>query len=588
MKYWIFILTILLIYNTFLFAENEQAKFLRYKDSAIQETNGEISLTYSLKMLNIAKQLSNDSLIIMSYIELTHDYNKLGNYPEALNYALKLAKIYEKNLEYFKKKGALGMAYNLIANTYYNLRNYSKAIEYQKKACLAHKEIRFKPLLGDDYIGLGEIFRINHMIDSAFYYFSLADSIYKNFNTDSSRLALSNCNLGLAHLALNNTKQADSLLQLSFDYYIPNKNFHTVGIAYYEIAKNAFEKANFAKANKYSEQAIELALKNNFTEQARDIYLLLHELAAKNKQYKKANEYLSKHYQYKDSLINTKVVSKMAEQRAEFEIGQKQNEVDHFKALSKARTIIVYSLSIGLLLIVVLALFLVRVNRRRKEVNYELGDKNIKLNQALQDKEMLMREIHHRVKNNLQIISSIISLQNGRVNDFKMREVFTEMQRRIMAISSIHQKLYKGNSVSQINMKDYLEEIVASIHIAFNNDSLNVNYEILVQNVELDVDSAVSIGLIVNELTTNSYKYAFIPDEINHFIVSLNENEKGCELIVQDNGQGVPEGFDILNSDSLGLKMVNLLSRQRKGTVNYSADQGSKFLIFFEGMKVEL
>jgi two-component sensor histidine kinase len=168
------------------------------------------------------------------------------------------------------------------------------------------------------------------------------------------------------------------------------------------------------------------------------------------------------------------------------------------------------------------------------------------------------------------------------IDNADTQEVFNEMQRRILAISSIHQKLYSGDSVSLINMKDYLGEVVESIHMAFNNNKIDVGYEIAIQNVKLDIDAAVSIGLIVNELTTNAYKYAFKPNRENMLVLTLIQNKQNnIELTFKDNGNGMQKNFDIEATESLGLRMVNLLTRQQKGTLEYKNDNGAMFSILF-------
>ncbi len=587
------LISLFVCFSPFLKGQNTIDMFNLYKDSAIIETNGEKSLPFSLTMLKIARELNIDSLLTSSYIELSHDYRRLGNYTEALNYAILASKYYERKI--VDSFGTLGLTYTLIGNIYSNQLNFEKAIEYYRKAVKVHENYFYKPLLGDALTGIGELYRVNSSFDSAYYYFGLADSVYKASKSDSSRMALSNCNLGLVLMAQNKVEHADSLLELSFKYYLEKGNYYPVCISYYEIAKKAFIDGNILKAVEFSQLAIKMALENNLTEYARDIYLLLSEIAKYNRDFEQAHYNLVKHHQYQDSLVNNKVLSQMAEMRAEFEIGRKQTEVDYFRDISKARTKMLYVFSIALFLIFSLALFLYRINKKRKEANYLLSEYNEELTQkneiihvALQDKDVLMKEIHHRVKNNLQIISSIISLQNMRITDEKVQAVFSEMQRRILAISSIHQKLYQSESISQINMKEYLEEVVDSIHIAFNNNELNVSYEILVQNVNLSIDAAVSIGLIVNELTTNSYKYAFEPAKRNHLIIGLSTKKEGCTLVVRDNGMGIPENIDILQSNSLGLRMVNLLARQLKGKVDIDSKNGAAFSIFFEGMAVEI
>lgn len=580
-------LTTILVYLFFIcsniFGQN-QDEWKIYLDSAIQETSA-VSLKYSNKLLEIATSLNDNELIARSYIELAFDYNRLGNYNSALDCAFSASKFFNMVKNDTRNYDYMIYINSLIGNIYMNLKETEKSNKYFRKAISLNKPGEGLLTLAVDYTNIGENFRLIQNFDSALFYFSIADSLYKAGKTKERKLSLSNCNLGLAHLGKGNFQQADSLLKLALDYNEKKKNYYVLCIIYYELSKSELKQNNRNKAKSLALKMLTSAQMGILNDQLRDGHLLMHDIAVLEKDYKSANQHLRQHYIFKDSLINTKVVSQMAEQRAEFEIDRKQDEVDYFKAISKARTTIAFILSIGLFSIIGLAIFLFRANKKRKAANLELKDKNKIIEHQLEEKDILMKEIHHRVKNNLQIISSIISLQNMRISDKEIQEIFTEMQRRITAISSIHQKLYQGSSISQINMQEYLGEVVESIHTAFNNKELNVNYEILVQNVKLNVDYAVSIGLIVNELTTNAYKYAFSPQKNNQFLVSLSMSNSGCTLTVSDNGPGIPADKDILKSDSLGIRMVNLLSRQMKGQLQFSSEQGAKFDIFFEGMQ---
>ncbi|MCK9208474.1 MAG: sensor histidine kinase, partial [Salinivirgaceae bacterium] len=435
---------------------------------------------------------------------------------------------------------------------------------------------------------LGENYRHMLKYDSALYYYQLAEdiSVKISFFTYNSYLF---ANRGLAYAAMGEKALADSLLTRAIQLFITEKDLKALTQTYHEMAKIAYRNNDFSGAFRLATQAFETADTNHFILELKDISQLLSRISEEQQNFTDAYRYLKSYNQFSEKVSGDSILSKISEMRAEFEISQKEQEVIYFKKISRARTIVAIVTGIAGLLVVLLALFLYKLTQRLRSANQLLGEYNEELNQknhiihqALLDKEVLIKEIHHRVKNNLQIISSIINLQSMRIRDKATQEIFEEMQRRILAISSIHQKLYQSDSVTSINMKDYLSEVVDSIHIAFNNPQLNVKYEIMIQQIVMDIDSAVSMGLMVNELATNAYKYAFKPEQNNQFLVKLeNPEPEKYQLTVKDNGLGLPTDFSLTKANSLGLRMVSLLTRQLKGDIRFYNQDGAVFEVVF-------
>ncbi|MDZ7793237.1 MAG: histidine kinase dimerization/phosphoacceptor domain -containing protein [Spirochaetia bacterium] len=205
-----------------------------------------------------------------------------------------------------------------------------------------------------------------------------------------------------------------------------------------------------------------------------------------------------------------------------------------------------------------------------------------KTEKALKEKETLLHEIHHRVKNNMTVISSLLRLQMDSIDNKIAREALQESQNRVQSMSMIHQTLYQSEDLSAINLKTYLSELGKNI---MNNYSINnkVQFIIDVENIMIEVKQASTVGLIVNELITNCLKYSF-PDyregEIVLRLKSNNENE--VDLRLSDNGIGMPVGFDWKNSDTLGLQLVRtLVEQQLNGTVEVDSINGATFTIKF-------
>jgi two-component sensor histidine kinase len=199
--------------------------------------------------------------------------------------------------------------------------------------------------------------------------------------------------------------------------------------------------------------------------------------------------------------------------------------------------------------------------------------------------ELLLKEIHHRVKNNLQVISSLLYLQSKKVEDKEIVEMFKESQDRVKSMAMAHEKLYMSDEMGKIDIKDYIRDITASLFQSYELYSNSAKLSLDIDKVLLDIDTAIPCGLIINELVTNSLKHAF-PDGNNGriFIEFHMENNK-YKLVVGDNGKGLPENLDIRNTETLGLKLITTLVNQIDGIIDLNRIGGTIFSITFEGEK---
>jgi PAS domain S-box-containing protein len=201
---------------------------------------------------------------------------------------------------------------------------------------------------------------------------------------------------------------------------------------------------------------------------------------------------------------------------------------------------------------------------------------------ALQEKEVLLREIHHRVKNNLQVISSLLNLQARTISGDCGRSVFDESQHRIKTMALIHEKLYQSESLTRIDFQEYTESLVRHLQASYGVAMQAIRFEIQVNRVNLTIDLAIPCGLIINELVSNALKYAF-PGGSGAMIISLIESSAGgYELIISDNGIGLPEDFDLDRQSSLGLQLVKgLAEEQLGGQLHLLREQGTTWHIRF-------
>lgn len=202
---------------------------------------------------------------------------------------------------------------------------------------------------------------------------------------------------------------------------------------------------------------------------------------------------------------------------------------------------------------------------------------------SLRDKEVLLREIHHRVKNNLQVISGMLDLQSSLLTDPAARASLKGGRNRVMSMALIHQKLYQSEDIAQVNMESYVESLVADLFTAFGVDKDEIKLKIDVQAVRLNLDMAIPLGLLLSELVTNAVKYAFNGDNqgrLPEVSITFRKRPDGNYLLtVSDNGIGLPENFDLETASSLGLKLVHTLVEQLDGDIILDQSSGTSWSI---------
>ncbi len=205
-----------------------------------------------------------------------------------------------------------------------------------------------------------------------------------------------------------------------------------------------------------------------------------------------------------------------------------------------------------------------------------------KIKASLKEKEVLLREIYHRVKNNMQIVISLLRLQSAKVKGKKIKEVFRECQNRIRTMSIIHEKLYQSKDLTKIDYAQYIDRLAVHIFQSYGVDSNLVAVKTDLEEVLLDLNRAIPCGLIINELLSNSVKHAFPEGKKGEICINLHSDKKGMiTLVVSDNGIGLPDDIDFRKASSLGLQMVNDLTRQIGGTIKLDRKAGTAFTIKF-------
>ena len=213
-----------------------------------------------------------------------------------------------------------------------------------------------------------------------------------------------------------------------------------------------------------------------------------------------------------------------------------------------------------------------------------IAEQKFIIENSLVEKDSLLKEIHHRVKNNLQMVSSLLSLQTKNTRSKAAIEALEEGKSRVKAMALIHQKLYQNDDLSVIEMQGYIESLVNSVQSVFKKGSAKINITIDAEGVELDIDRAIPFGLILNELVSNSFKYAFPEEKDNGKIyIHLRKNKEQGFFEYTDNGVGLPPNYEDQVDTSMGIKLINRLVNQLQSTLNIDkTSEGVRFWFNFK------
>jgi two-component sensor histidine kinase len=291
--------------------------------------------------------------------------------------------------------------------------------------------------------------------------------------------------------------------------------------------------------------------------------------------YRKALEHYEEYSQLNDSIYREEANRSFAEMETKYESEKQKQEISQLKLEQTTKDLIIRKqrsqrnlLLLGILFAILAGGLVYRSYRIKKKANSE--------------KEALLKEIHHRVKNNLQIISSLLSIQTDKVTDRKVIDAVQESQSRVKAMALIHQLLYQDEDITQIDFSVYLPQLVNAVASIFKKNGTEIQTTIQADGIALDIDTAVPLGLITAELASNAFKYAFNQIRKGALYIVLEENNnEHYKLKVADNGPGMPDTTEVEKLQSMGLRLVNILTEQLDGHFSYCYNKGSEFSVEF-------
>jgi two-component sensor histidine kinase len=358
--------------------------------------------------------------------------------------------------------------------------------------------------------------------------------------------------------AVELNKKANNLPSLSF-------NYGNISLAYTKLDKPAL-------ALLYARKMLEAAQLLARPERLRNAYNSMYNAFAAAHRYDSALYYYKQADALDDSLNNVAKTNEVSALQTKFETGKKELEIGRLHADSAAKNKQIVFLVSALVIFAMLTACMLWLYYRIKKQRQQIAGQSKKL-------EIMMKELHHRVKNNLQIVSSLLSLQTYKVQDEEAVLVLKESKQRVQAMSFIHQRLYKTESLTAVNMKEYLTDLAESLVSSYGYNRDDFDLYITIDKEMLDIDKALPIGLIINELVTNALKYAYSDVHRPSLYISLAEEDTKMVCTIKDNGTGIDEQQWKQKKNSFGKQLITALCKQLRAQQTLAVDEGTRFTI---------
>lgn len=600
--------------------------FLKYSKSDFK-----LALFYSKKAGEFYLKDKNYNDFLFSISRQCMYLKAIGQIDESFKLAINKIKIFKKYTEF----AGLGELYQFVAEYYFYNKNYNKSIGYAKRALLIFQKSKYYNGIAGCNILIGDIHYALANYSESIKYIDGINELPDRLKNNLSYQIVYNFLMAKNHIKINNnlksihfSNKAISLLQNSdFGLVMIEAKLYKAD-ALQKLGKN--EKAlniilNLEKdiQNYLADPDVDESLKyinvikSNIYKDFKQYKLALFS-QQKNLKFKKVDletyDNVSKlHYrleQYKDAYENQRIFhNKKLKQLKEnqknnldelnvlYKVKENEFKIQNFKIqnlindleIKKQREYLKNIIIIAVILLLLL-LFGIYIYRIRIKVSQILKDKNQKLenanellNTSLREKEILLKEIHHRVKNNLQLVSSILNIQANDSPDISVAEFLDKCQNRISSIALIHKNLYITENIDKVDFQEYVEDLANCILDSFVNKE-RISYQIKANENKFNIQTSISLGLIISELSCNSVKHAFKDNEEGRIYVELNKLEDNkFELIFGDNGCG--NSNKVETSTSIGLELVSLLAMQLNGNVVELDKQGTFYRITFEEIK---
>jgi two-component sensor histidine kinase len=548
--------------------------------------------TYIEKAIELAKK--NDFLVKEGvhtfYLGNFHFQN--GSYSQALTQYLRAEEIFEEK----ELVAYLPSVYNGIASAYQFSGSDSLTLKYFIKSRdlaqknndafrLAIAQVNISNHLLAQENKVAEAIAVLETVDSLF---AVAKTIKPELNTEDYR-GMAYGDLGKAYYRNGEASRAKEVFSKSLDLGTKSNNNLTITFARQGLGRILADEGNYRGAASQFNAALKVATDNGFLKERQEI---LFELSRVNRQlgnYRQGLASLQEAYLLRDTIFNEEKDKNLnqalqayeAEKKnQQIELLEQENELNELRVAKANRDRLI--LLGGLLAISLLLLSVWRNNKLKQKANQKLEEKNAIIEKALEEKNLLLKEIHHRVKNNLQVISSLLSLQSRYIKDANALDAINEGRSRVQSMALLHKKLYREDNLKGVDMKSYYDDLIDNLFDAYNIDPTQVILKKDIKDMSLDIDTVIPLGLITNELISNALKHAFPDGRKGEVTVQLSEINEELVLRVSDNGVGMGEVIFGSDQNNFGNHMVGALAHKLDATISSVSDSGTTVSVFIK------
>ncbi|MFT5821710.1 MAG: two-component sensor histidine kinase/Flp pilus assembly protein TadD [Crocinitomix sp.] len=562
-----------------------------------QKGNYELALVYMNLALNDFFIIEDTNFVAKTYKAIGVNYKRTSNFIEAL-------KSFNRAAEYYhlanNKKGIASIELN-IGLILKNMNRFREASLKYHSALNLFIELNSVEQIADCQNNLGNLFKNEEKYDSAFHYLYLTLASRKEFGPDR-KLGFVYHNIANVHIKTGNLDSAIWYLDRSVLLKKRLGNDH-------ELASDYFIYGNiYVRQGKYIEavQMYEMARSLNYNEQAGDIdyqsSLELSHVYFELKDYKKSAENFELYFKQSELLKLNNDPLAIEIQLSDYQFLKDSIEMDKLRVEQELQEVkykneqlsnesitsrLYFILGILALIILMIVLLLISFRKRLKQAKEHrsvLAEQNEELKRTLvskEEKETLLKEIHHRVKNNLQIISSLIRLQSEYINEHNFKERLNEIENRILSMALVHEKLYQSTNLSKLEVKSYIRDLCINILESYQS-KIRVKFVFDIDQGEYSIDTLIPFGLILNETISNALKHAFYEREEGIIEVTLNEIDNiETIMVIKDNGIGADLTIDELKEDSLGMDLIFSLTEQLDGELTIDTSDGFEYTFTF-------
>lgn len=508
-------------------------------------------------------------------------YTLTSEYDRALKH-------YLAALPYFERGGDpwyTAMVHNNVGSIHEKLHNLSTAREEYSAALIMFNDLKDTVWIANVSNNLGNLYYEERRFDSSIVYYERANALLTGSGmgmfTGSTRMNLANAmgELGQNLEALEMMRSARAAIPLGEDDNTRANILTNLGRLHGLVG-------NVDSATYLIRQGLALALEAK----ARSVEANAHQyLSSFFEEQGRLDSALFHHKRWaalNDSIFNEETSAQIAEMQEKYESGKKDVQLAENKAQLEQRSLTIKAIAAGAALLLLAALFAFRAYRIKKRTSEELAQKNAMIDEQLKEKELLLREIHHRVKNNLQTVSSLLSIQGRGIADPTAKQAVNDSRLRVKSMALIHQDLYRDGDLTGVQMKEYVEKLATSLISSYDRTE-SVQVQLNIDDLRLDVDTAVPLGLILNELITNALKYAWPDAGEGMLVIGMDASGEELRISVRDNGIGYDPNADRgAESTGFGLGMIKTFASKLKAEWSIRNENGTAVEMIVRNFKL--